>query len=72
MRVACHYPAVVPAMLEGFARGHALGGKQQKPLFLIRWEDWIDRQVTEIREEFSFMDGCADGYWNWTHEAARG
>ena len=72
MRVACHYPAVLPAMLEGFARGQALGRKQPKPLFMVRWEDWIDRQVSEIREAFNFEDGCAEGYWDWTHEAARG
>ena len=72
MRAACHYPAVVPAMLEGIARGQAMGEKQEKPLFMIRWEDHVDRPIAELREEFGFTDGPADGHWEWTHDASRG
>jgi len=72
MRMNCHYPAVVPAMLEGTARGYALGMKQAKPLFMIRWEDWVDVSIPEVRQEFGFEDGPEPGHWEWTFQAARG
>lgn len=72
MRFNCHYPAVVPAMLEGFALGHAVGSKQRQPFFMIRWEDWIDVSIAEIRQHFGFEDGPPPGHWDWVHEAARG
>ena len=72
MRMNCHYPQVVPAMLEGTARGYALGMKQAKPLFMIRWEDWVDVSIPEVRQEFGFEDGPEPGHWEWTFQAARG
>lgn len=72
MRAACHYPSVTPAMLEGFALGHALGRRQQRPLFMIRWEDWIDTPVAEARAALGFEDGPSPGHWAWTQEASRG
>lgn len=72
MRFNCHYPAVVPAMLEGFALGQQLGAKQRQPLFMIRWEDWIDEPIDTIRQHFGFEDGPATGHWQWVHGAAKG
>ena len=72
MRSNCHYPAVVPAMLEGFALGHAVGSKQKQPFFMIRWEDWIDTSIEDVRRHFGFEDGPAPGHWDWVHEAAKG
>jgi ubiquinone biosynthesis protein Coq4 len=72
MRTACHYPAVLPAYLEALALGRAVGAKQKKPLFMIRWEDYYDWQIADIREEFQFTDGPPDGHWTWTFEAATG
>ena len=71
-RAGLHYPAVLPTLLEGMARGHALGAKQKKPFFMIRWEDYLDWQVSAIREEFHFEDGPELGAWEWTYEAFRG
>ena len=72
MRVNCHYPTVVPAMLEGFALGHAVGNMQKQPFFMIRWEDWIDTPIAKIRAEFGFEAGPPPGHWDWVHEAAKG
>ncbi|OCC23443.1 hypothetical protein MB02_12615 [Croceicoccus estronivorus] len=72
MRMACHYGAVVPAYLEGIARGYALGGKQKRPMFMIKWEDYLDWTIPAIREEFNFEDGPEDGHWTWTFEASKG
>lgn len=71
-RSGLHYPETLPAMLEGFSRGYALGSKQKKPLFMIRWEDHLDRPMTEIRREFGFEDGPEPGYWDWIFQAFKG
>jgi len=39
---------------------------------MIRWEDYLDWQIAEIREEFHFEDGPEAGAWEWTFEAFRG
>lgn len=72
MRSNCHYPDVVPAMIEGFALGHAVGSKQRVPFFMICWEDWINASLPEIRSHFHFEDGPAVGHWDWVHAAAKG
>lgn len=72
MRLACHYGHVVPAYLEGIALGRALGEKQKRPLFMVRWEDYLDWTIADIREEFHFEDGPDEGHWTWTFEASTG
>lgn len=72
MRMACHYPSVTPAMLEGFALGQALGAKQERPFFMIKWEDWIDAPIVDAQQHFHFEDGPAPGHWTWTFDAAKG
>lgn len=71
-RSGLHYPKTLPALLEGFARGHALGSKQAKPLFMIRWEEHLDRPIADIRAEFGFEDGPEPGHWDWVFEAFKG
>jgi ubiquinone biosynthesis protein COQ4 len=71
MRAGLHYPKVMPAYLEGIARARALGRRQRLPLFMIRWEDYLDWPMVEIRRHFQFEDGPEPGAWAWTHDAAR-
>jgi ubiquinone biosynthesis protein Coq4 len=72
MRKGLHYPSVVPAYIEAIARGRALGERQARPLFMIRWEDHLHKPIAQIRAEFGFQDGPPEGSWDWTYEAARG
>ncbi|WP_336951165.1 Coq4 family protein [Sphingobium aromaticivastans] len=74
MRMNCHYPKAVPALLEGFALGYTLGMKQTKPLFMLRWEDHIHTAVSDVRRTLGFEDGPEPGaeHWNWTWDAAKG
>ncbi|MCW6530084.1 Coq4 family protein [Sphingomonas sp. MMSM20] len=71
-RSGLHYPRTLPALLEGLSRGYALGAKQKKPLFMIRWEHHLDRQLSDIRAEFGFEDGPAPGYWDWVFQEFKG
>lgn len=72
MRMACHYPDVVPAMLEGIARGQAMGARQERPLFMIRWEDWLDAPLEDARRSLHLDGEPDDGHWAWVDDASRG
>lgn len=72
MRMTCHYPDVVPAILEGVARGQAMGARQERPLFMIRWEDWVDVPLDEARRSLHIDGGPEDGHWAWVDSASRG
>lgn len=72
MRMACHYPSVVPAMLEGIALGVAMGNRQQRPIFMTRWEDWIDTPIEEVRRANQLDGGPPPGSWDWIKEATYG
>lgn len=71
-RSGLHYPKTLPALLEGISRGYAMGAKQAKPLFMIRWEDHLDKSLTEIRAEFGFEDGPEPGHWDCTSAEFKG
>ncbi|AHE53342.1 Coq4 family protein [Sphingomonas sanxanigenens] len=71
-RSGLHYPKTLPALLEGISRGYALGARQEKPLFMIRWEDHLNRPLAEIRAEFGFEDGPEPGYWDWVFQEFKG
>lgn len=71
-RAGLHYPAVLPALFEGIGLGYTLGSKQKRPLFMTRWEDYLDWTIADIREEFALTDGPPPGYWDWVFEAFRG
>lgn len=74
MRFNCHYPSAMPALIEGFAMAHNVGNEVKLPLFMIRWEDHIDKPVNQIREELGMTAGPAagSGYWNWTTPLSHG
>lgn len=71
-RSGLHYPKTFTALLEGFSRGYALGAKQKLPLFMIRWEDHLERPIADIRAEFGFEDGPEPGYWDWIFQEFKG
>ncbi|SFR88649.1 Coq4 family protein [Sphingomonas jatrophae] len=71
-RSGLHYPKTLPSLLEGISRGYQLGAKQKRPLFMIRWEDHLDRPIADIRAEFGFEDGPEPGYWDWVFQAFKG
>ena len=71
-RSGLHYPETLPSLLEGISRGYRLGAKQKKPLFMVRWEDHLDRSIADIRAEFGFEDGPEPGYWDWVFQSFKG
>jgi ubiquinone biosynthesis protein COQ4 len=72
MRMSCHYPSVVPSYLEAISLGRSLGEKQASPMWMLKWEEYLDWPIKEITQTLGFTDGPPRGYWNWTDAAAKG
>lgn len=70
MRAGLHYPPLVDAYFEGIALGRVLGRRQQRPMFMIYWEEFLDWPVSEIRTHFGFNEAPPPGYWAWTCNSA--
>ena len=72
MRAGLHYPKLMDSYFEGIARAWALGNRQPRPLFMIRWEDYLDWPIADIRAHFGFDEAPPADYWTWSFAAARG
>jgi len=72
MRTALHYPAVLPTLLEAIAAGQRIGAKLKNPLVMIKWEDYFDLEIPQIREILGIEDAPPDNAWDWTFDALRG
>jgi ubiquinone biosynthesis protein Coq4 len=66
MRTACHYPAMLSALMDAWAIALQIGGRLEKPLYMVKWEDYLDWQLTDIREEFRLQGVPPQGTWDWT------
>jgi ubiquinone biosynthesis protein COQ4 len=70
-RAALHYHGVLPTYFEAMQQGIAVGLALEKPLFLVEWEDYLDRRLEDIAAELGFVRGPAEG-WAWTNAATTG
>ena len=70
LRAAMHYPRALPAFLEALRFGNEAGSSLARPLFLMRWEDYLDRPIVDIRRELNIPD-APEGCWAWTEDAWR-
>jgi ubiquinone biosynthesis protein Coq4 len=70
-RACLHYHSVIPTYLEAMQKGIAAGLALKKPLFLMNWEDHLDRPLEDLASELGFERGPGDA-WDWTTEATTG
>jgi ubiquinone biosynthesis protein COQ4 len=68
LRAGMHYPQVLPVFYEALRYGNEMGSSLRQPLLLMRWEDYFDRTIAEIREELNVVGSHDDGAWAWTDE----
>lgn len=71
MRNALHYPAIMPHFYEAVQRGIAAGRALKKPLFLVQWEDYLDRSLEDICAELGIERG-PDEAWRELNHLAHG
>lgn len=66
LRTSLHNPEVMPAITDAMEKGTILGKALKRPLFMERWEDYLDWPATKIREHFGLPE--FDNYvgpWDW-------
>lgn len=68
MRANLHYPCTVPLLLDALALGREMGRGLSKPLFYVKWEDYWDNSIAEIREDLNIQGAPAAGAWAWAYE----
>jgi ubiquinone biosynthesis protein COQ4 len=66
-RVSLHYPAALPGYFEALRLGIVAGQKLKKPLFMVRWEDYLDRPLEDIAADLGIERGPAEA---WNHSTA--
>lgn len=65
MKTALHYPKVMPVFLESLKRGIELG-ESCVPLYSVKYEDYFDWTIADIREELKMSGAPQPGEWEWT------
>ncbi|AYJ87053.1 hypothetical protein D3Y57_15305 [Sphingomonas paeninsulae] len=60
------YPEAFAEELNAEDIGAVQGRAWKHPLFLIPYRDYLDWQVTDIREKFGITSAPVSGHWKWT------
>ncbi|WP_353227323.1 hypothetical protein [Novosphingobium sp.] len=63
MKDGLHYPEAMALNLEAEYQGAIQGRNWKYPMMLAPWRDWVDRQITDIREELGVTPVPQDGLW---------
>jgi ubiquinone biosynthesis protein COQ4 len=69
MKAGLHYAEVLATFYEAIRAGIEMGVSLERPLFLLRWEDYFDWPIAEIRSYLKLAGSPAVGAWNWTEAA---
>lgn len=74
MRTGLHSTYALPTFLEGIRLGTQMGKQIKKSLRYVRWEEYFDVSIKEIRQELNIdIPGLpGKGEWDWVFDAARG
>ncbi len=70
MKSGLFYPEAVKIELDAEDIGAAQGRTWKHPLFIIPYRDYLDWQVTDIREEFGITNPPKPGEWAWTNSVS--
>jgi ubiquinone biosynthesis protein Coq4 len=66
LRTALHYPEAMLAICDAMEKGVALGKRLKRPLFMERWEDYLDWPLPKLRAHFKIPE--PEGFvgdWDW-------
>jgi ubiquinone biosynthesis protein Coq4 len=70
LRTSLHFPDKMPAMCDAMEKGVTLGRALRRPLFMERWEDYLDWPLGALRAHFGIPEpGGFIGNWNWVEPA---
>ncbi len=66
MKSGLFYPEAYKVELDAEDIGAAQGRAWKHPLFLIPYRDYLDWQISDLREEFGISNPPPAGEWTWT------
>jgi len=72
MRSSLHYPKTMPLFFEAMTLGVQMGRQMKKPLVLVRWEDYVEWPLAEVRADLNIVGSPEKGAWDWSYEEMRG
>jgi ubiquinone biosynthesis protein COQ4 len=65
-RATLHYPHVMPAICDAMEKGSIVGKRVRRPMFLERWEDYLDWPLPKLRAHMNIPEpGGFVGDWDW-------
>ncbi|WP_150294289.1 Coq4 family protein [Sphingobium estronivorans] len=70
MKSGLFYPEAVKIELDAEDIGAAQGRNWKYPLFIVPYRDYLDWQVTDIREELGITNPPTPGEWAWTNSVS--
>jgi ubiquinone biosynthesis protein COQ4 len=66
LRTPLHSPEVMIALCDAMKRGVAMGERLKRPLYMEKWEEYLDWPLPELRAHFGIPDpGAFVGNWDW-------
>lgn len=72
LRSALHYCKTMPLFFEAITLGLEMGRRMKKPLVFMRWEDYLDWPMAELRADLNIVGSPAKGAWDWSFDEMRG
>lgn len=68
MRASLHYPQTLSLLLDAIQLGREMARGLKQPLFYVKWEDYLDNTIAEIREDLHIVGAPEEGAWAWAYE----
>jgi ubiquinone biosynthesis protein Coq4 len=66
LRTSLHNPHAMLAICDAMEKGSALGKRLRRPLFMERWEDYLDWPLPKLRAQFNVPEPeNFVGDWSW-------
>jgi ubiquinone biosynthesis protein COQ4 len=70
-RTLLQYPRGGQVILEATSLGVEMAKRLKRPLIMVRWEDYMDWPLEEIRSHFGLEGAPAEGAWDWVYDAVQ-
>lgn len=68
MRANLHYPKTMPLLLEALSLSREMSLSLNQPLFYVKWEDYWDCSIEEIRQDLNIVGAPGKDAWAWAYD----
>lgn len=71
MRASLHYPRTMPLLLKAMQLAHRMAQQLNQPLFYVKWEEYWDCSIDEVRADLNLKEAPEPDAWAWAYEEMR-